>query len=91
MPLYLRQVADKELVLFPQEEQLGSGKTVRMTVGQAVAGGESRSFSSFFMFFSPTLLLDVESTGTINNETLGYFMAKTWVRETSPLASLDST
>lgn len=46
-------VADKELVLFGNEDQLGSGKTKTMPVGEAVR------------------------TGLINNETLGYFMART--------------
>jgi glycyl-tRNA synthetase len=46
-------VADKELVLFGAEDQLGSGKTVSLATGDAV------------------------KTGLINNETLGYFMART--------------
>lgn len=46
-------VAGKELVLFGRVDQLGSGKTKTMAVGEAV------------------------STGLINNETLGYFMART--------------
>ena len=48
-----KKVADKELVLFPSEAQLGTGRTVRMTTGEAV------------------------EQGVINNETLGYFMART--------------
>ena len=48
-----KKVADKELVLFPSDAQLGTGRTVRMTVGEAV------------------------EQGVINNETLGYFMART--------------
>lgn len=47
------RVASKELVLFPQDAQLGSGRTIKMTVGEAVG------------------------SGVINNETLGYFMART--------------
>ena len=46
-------VADKELVLFGREAQLGSGKTTSISVGEAV------------------------KMGLINNETLGYFMART--------------
>ena len=46
-------VAGKELVLFPADNQLGSGRTVKITMGEAVA------------------------TGVVNNETLGYFMART--------------
>jgi glycyl-tRNA synthetase len=46
-------VADKELVLFGRDDQLGSGKTKNILVGEAV------------------------KTGLINNETLGYFMART--------------
>jgi glycyl-tRNA synthetase len=46
-------VAAKELVLFPADAQLDTGRTVRMTAGAAVA------------------------QGLINNETLGYFMART--------------
>jgi len=33
-------VANKELVLFPQEAQLGTGKTVVMTIGEAVSKGK---------------------------------------------------
>jgi glycyl-tRNA synthetase len=46
-------VAQKELVLFSREAQLGSGKTCTKAVGNAVA------------------------EGIVNNETLGYFMART--------------
>jgi glycyl-tRNA synthetase len=46
-------VADKELVLFGRDDQLGSGKTKSITVGEAV------------------------KSGLVNNETLGYFMART--------------
>ncbi len=46
-------IADKSLVLFPQEAQLGTGRVVNMTVGEAVRAG------------------------IIDNETLGYFMART--------------
>jgi glycyl-tRNA synthetase len=46
-------VADKELVLFGQEDQLGSGKTKVMKIGDAV------------------------KAKLVNNETLGYFMART--------------
>ena len=46
-------VAKKELVLFPSEAQLGTGRTVRMTIGDAV------------------------EHGIVNNQTLGYFMART--------------
>ena len=46
-------IAGKSLVLFPQEAQLGTGRVVNMTVGEAV------------------------SSGIIDNETLGYFMART--------------
>ena len=31
------RVADKELVLFPQDAQLGTGRTTRITAGEAVA------------------------------------------------------
>ena len=34
-------IANKDLVLFPQEQQLGSGKTVVMTIGDAVGKGVS--------------------------------------------------
>ena len=34
-----RWVRDKELVLFPADAQLGTGRTVVMTVGQAVEAG----------------------------------------------------
>lgn len=46
-------VKDKELVLFGSDDQLGSGKTKTMTIGNAV------------------------QTGLVNNQTLGYFMART--------------
>ena len=46
-------VADKELVLFGSDDQLGSGKTKTMSIGEAV------------------------KSGLVNNETLGYFMART--------------
>jgi len=46
-------VADKELVLFGRDDQLGSGKTKTMAIGDAV------------------------KAGLVNNETLGYFMART--------------
>jgi glycyl-tRNA synthetase len=46
-------VANKELVLFGRDDQLGSGKTKTITIGEAV------------------------SSGLVNNETLGYFMART--------------
>jgi glycyl-tRNA synthetase len=48
-----RKVADVELTLFPSDAQLGSGRTVQMTIGEAVA------------------------KGIVNNQTLGYFMART--------------
>ncbi|CAM9762579.1 unnamed protein product [Chrysoparadoxa australica] len=47
------EVKDKRLVLFGRDQQLGTGKTVSMTIGEAVA------------------------SGLVNNETLGYFMART--------------
>jgi glycyl-tRNA synthetase len=46
-------VADKELVLFGRDDQLGSGKTKTIAIGEAV------------------------KSGLVNNETLGYFMART--------------
>lgn len=46
-------VADKVLILFGRDDQLGSGKTKKISIGEAV------------------------STGLVNNETLGYFMART--------------
>ncbi|KAG7352031.1 glycyl-tRNA synthetase [Nitzschia inconspicua] len=46
-------VADKELVLFGRDDQLGSGKTKTIKIGEAV------------------------KAGLVNNETLGYFMART--------------
>lgn len=46
-------VADKALVLFGRDDQLGSGKTQSVKIGEAVA------------------------IGLVNNETLGYFMART--------------
>ena len=46
-------VADKELVLFGRVDQLGSGKTKSISIGEAV------------------------KSGLVNNETLGYFMART--------------
>mmetsp|Transcript_17950 Transcript_17950/g.20745 ORF Transcript_17950/g.20745 Transcript_17950/m.20745 type:complete len:713 (+) Transcript_17950:178-2316(+) len=46
-------VADKKLVLFGRDDQLGSGKTKTLSIGEAV------------------------KTGLVNNETLGYFMART--------------
>ena len=46
-------VASKELVLFGRDDQLGTGKTKTITIGDAV------------------------KTGLVNNETLGYFMART--------------
>ncbi len=46
-------VTDKKLVLFGSDDQLGSGKTKTMSIGEAV------------------------KTGLVNNETLGYFMART--------------
>eukprot|EP01040_Poterioochromonas_malhamensis_P010430 gene10430-11347_t len=48
-----KNVAGKELILFPSEDQLGSGRTIKMTIGEAV------------------------QKGIVNNETLGYFMART--------------
>jgi glycyl-tRNA synthetase len=49
------KVADKKVILFPQDAQLGSGRTVDITIGDAV------------------------SSGMINNQTLGYFMARTQI------------
>lgn len=46
-------VAEKELVLFSNTAQLGTGRTQKMTIGEAVR------------------------CGMVNNETLGYFMART--------------
>jgi len=46
-------VYDKELVLFGRDDQLGTGKTKTMKIGEAV------------------------KCGLVNNETLGYFMART--------------
>lgn len=46
-------VANKSLVLFPANNQLGSGRTLQITIGEAVR------------------------SGIVNNETLGYFMART--------------
>mmetsp|Transcript_34515 Transcript_34515/g.79792 ORF Transcript_34515/g.79792 Transcript_34515/m.79792 type:complete len:413 (-) Transcript_34515:362-1600(-) len=46
-------IADKELILFGRDDQLGSGKTIKVAMSKAV------------------------STGLVNNETLGYFMART--------------
>jgi len=46
-------VTDKKLVLFGRDDQLGSGKTKTMAIGEAV------------------------KCGLVNNETLGYFMART--------------
>ena len=46
-------IKDKKLLLFGADDQLGSGKTKTLSVGEAV------------------------STGLVNNETLGYFMART--------------
>lgn len=46
-------VADKELVLFGRDDQLGSGKTKTISIGEAVRAG------------------------LVNNETLGYLMART--------------
>ena len=46
-------VEDKLLVLFPSEAQLGTGRTVQVTIGEAVG------------------------SGMVNNQTLGYFMART--------------
>ncbi|KAL3935191.1 MAG: hypothetical protein SGBAC_009247 [Bacillariaceae sp.] len=46
-------VADKVLVLFGRDDQLGSGKTKNVSIGEAV------------------------KSGLVNNETLGYFMART--------------
>ncbi|KAG5177384.1 hypothetical protein JKP88DRAFT_269141 [Tribonema minus] len=46
-------VADKVLTLFGREDQLGSGRTQNITIGDAVRAG------------------------LVNNETLGYFMART--------------
>ena len=46
-------LADKELILFGSDDQLGSGKTTFVSIGEAV------------------------KSGLVNNETLGYFMART--------------
>jgi len=46
-------VTDKELVLFGRDDQLGTGKTKTLKIGEAV------------------------KCGLVNNETLGYFMART--------------
>lgn len=46
-------VAEKKLVLFGRDDQLGSGKTKNISIGEAV------------------------KSGLVNNETLGYFMART--------------
>jgi len=48
-------VVDKQLVLFGRDDQLGSGKTTTVSIGEAV------------------------KTGLVNNETLGYFMARTQI------------
>ena len=47
------RVESKLLTLFPADAQLGTGRTVSMSIGDAVRDG------------------------TVNNETLGYFMART--------------
>ena len=47
------KVASRVLTLFSSDAQLGTGRTVDMTIGEAVA------------------------TGVVNNQTLGYFMART--------------
>lgn len=46
-------IAEKKLVLFGRDDQLGSGKTQSIAIGDAV------------------------KSGLVNNETLGYFMART--------------
>lgn len=46
-------LADKELVMFGSVDQLGTGKTKKLSIGEAV------------------------KSGLVNNETLGYFMART--------------
>lgn len=48
-----KKVASKELILFSSDSQLGTGRTTKITIGEAV------------------------SNGIVNNETLGYFMART--------------
>lgn len=48
-------VADKKVVLFPADAQLGTGRTSVTTIGEAV------------------------KAGIVNNETLGYFMARTQI------------
>eukprot|EP00595_Chromulina_sp_UTEXLB2642_P001429 CAMPEP_0196765264 /NCGR_PEP_ID=MMETSP1095-20130614/7914_1 /TAXON_ID=96789 ORGANISM="Chromulina nebulosa, Strain UTEXLB2642" /NCGR_SAMPLE_ID=MMETSP1095 /ASSEMBLY_ACC=CAM_ASM_000446 /LENGTH=602 /DNA_ID=CAMNT_0042123027 /DNA_START=295 /DNA_END=2103 /DNA_ORIENTATION=- len=48
-------IANKEVILFPADAQLGSGRTITITIGEAVA------------------------SGLINNQTLGYFMARTQI------------
>ncbi len=35
-----KKLASKELVLFPAEAQLGTGRTITMTIGEAVSTGE---------------------------------------------------
>lgn len=47
------KISSKILTLFPSEAQLGSGRTISMTIGEAV------------------------NQGIVNNQTLGYFMART--------------
>ena len=48
-------VASKELVLFPSDAQLSTGRTITISIGEAV------------------------SKGIVENETLGYFMARTMI------------
>lgn len=48
-----KTLADKVVTLFPADAQLGTGRTISMTIGEAVR------------------------SGIVNNETLGYFMART--------------
>eukprot|EP01038_Epipyxis_sp_PR26KG_P012116 gene12116-16222_t len=48
-----KSIANKVLTLFPSDAQLGTGRTIQISIGEAVA------------------------QGLVNNETLGYFMART--------------
>lgn len=78
-----KHVAAKELVLFPNDDQLGSGKTRLMSIGACLAGimwwsigrGESVGPTPRTHAYAG----EAVAQGIVNNETLGYFMTKTWV------------
>lgn len=75
------QVRDIALNLFGRELQNAGGQAAAIPVGQAVVSVRSKTDSVLsFLFFKYCLhLFLLLCQGLINNETLGYFMARTFL------------